>query len=85
MSNNVVEVVTPLPGVFYRRPSPEEPVYVEEGAGVTAGEVIGLVEVMKNFTAVVCEVSGTLERFLVDDEGVVAPGQPLAEVAVQGD
>lgn len=76
-----VPIVTPVPGVFYRRPSPEEPVFVEEGQTVHPDDVIGMIEVMKNFTPVKADVSGKLVRFLVENEGVVAPGQPLAEVS----
>ncbi|MCU0869320.1 MAG: acetyl-CoA carboxylase [Burkholderiales bacterium] len=72
------EVLCPLPGTFYRRPAPDKPVFVEDGATVAAGTVIGLVEVMKQFSEVQVEVGGTLVRFLVDNEAPVEPGQPLA-------
>src|ERR1700716_1338134 len=43
------EVVTPVPGTFYRRPDPEAEPFKIEGDAVEAGETIGLVEIMKNF------------------------------------
>lgn len=82
MSIKVALVVTPVPGVFYRRPAPEQPFFVEEGGSVKAGDTIGLIEVMKTFMPVVSEVAGRLQCFLVEDQGVVAPGQAVAEVAV---
>ena len=40
---------SPIPGIFYRRPSPEEDPFVEVGTNVNPDTVIGLVEVMKSF------------------------------------
>jgi len=46
------DIVSPLPGTFYRRPSPDADYYVSVGATVAAGAVVGLVEVMKQFTEI---------------------------------
>ena len=70
-------VLSPLPGIFYRRPSPEKPPYKEEGDRVAEGEVIGLVEVMKQFTEIHADASGKVVRFLVENEGPVEPEQPV--------
>lgn len=40
-------------GMFYQRPRPDEPPYVEVGQIVETGATLGLVEVMKCFSAVV--------------------------------
>ncbi|WMS41354.1 acetyl-CoA carboxylase [Acuticoccus sp. MNP-M23] len=74
------EIRSPLPGTFYRRPSPDEPVFVEDGAAVEAGAVIGLVEVMKSFHEVTAEESGTNVRFKVENEDPVTAGATLAEM-----
>ena len=71
------EVVSPLPGTFYRKPAPDAPVFVGEGDRVKAGDVIGLVEVMKTFNEVHADADGTIARFLVDNEDAVEAGQPL--------
>jgi acetyl-CoA carboxylase biotin carboxyl carrier protein len=71
------EVLCPLPGTFYRRPAPDKPMFVEEGAAIAAGAVIGLVEVMKQFSEVQADVGGKVVRFLADNESPVEPGQPL--------
>ncbi len=76
----VTQVLAPLPGVFYRRPSPEEPPFVEEGANIAAGDTIGLVEVMKSFFPVEAEAKGTVIRFVVADGDVVDADAPIAEV-----
>lgn len=77
----MAEIQSPLPGVFYRRPSPDKDPYVEEGDRVESGQVIGMVEVMKQFTEVQSDAAGTLERFVVEDAAMVNPGDALAVVA----
>lgn len=74
------EVLTPIPGIFYRRPDPESEPFVSEGDAVQAGATIGLVEIMKNFQAVETEAGGTLVEFLVDNEDAVIAGQAIAVV-----
>ena len=71
------QVLSPLPGLFYRRPSPEAPPFKQEGDAVRIGDVIGLVEVMKQFTEVQADADGKVVRFLVDDEAEIEPEQPI--------
>jgi acetyl-CoA carboxylase biotin carboxyl carrier protein len=72
------EIVTPVPGTFYRRPDPDSDPFKTEGDTVEAGETIGLVEIMKNFQAVEAETGGTLAEFLVENEDSVNAGQAVA-------
>lgn len=74
------QILSPLPGTFYRKPSPDQPAFKEDGAAVSAGDVIGLVEVMKNFQEVTADADGSAITFLVDDEEAIMAGQPLAEL-----
>lgn len=74
------EVQSPLPGTFYRKSAPDAPVYKKEGDTVAVGDVIGLVEVMKQFNEVHADVAGKVVRFLVDNEGPVEPGQGLVVI-----
>ena len=69
-----------IPGTFYRRPDPESDPYVEEGEQVSAGDTVGLIEVMKSFHEVKAEEEGTIARFLVDNEEAVDAGQDLVEM-----
>jgi acetyl-CoA carboxylase biotin carboxyl carrier protein len=69
-----------MPGTFYRRPDPESDFYVEEGDQVSAGDTVGLIEVMKSFHEVKAEEEGTIARFLVENEGAVDAGQDLVEM-----
>ena len=73
-------ILSPLPGTFYRRPSPDKPVFKEVGDVVAVGDVIGLIEVMKSFNEVQADQAGTLTAFFTEDEEPVMAGQPLAEL-----
>ena len=73
-------VPCPLPGTFYRRPSPDQPPFKGEGDAVAVGDTLGLVEVMKSFTPVTAEVAGTIVGFHVEDEDAVMAGQPLVDI-----
>jgi biotin carboxyl carrier protein len=74
MSKQAKTITSPLPGVFYRRPSPDEPPFVEEGQSIQEGDVIGLVEVMKNFYEITAEDSGVVLRFLVENASLIDAG-----------
>jgi biotin carboxyl carrier protein len=71
-------IKSPLPGTFYRRPSPDEDPFVSEGDEVGVGDVVGLVEIMKSFHEVRSEESGVIETFVVENEDVVEAGQDIA-------
>lgn len=74
------EIVTPVPGIFYRRPDPDSEPFKQAGDKVEAGETIGLVEIMKNFQPVEAEAAGTIVEFHVENEVEVEAGQTLAVV-----
>lgn len=69
-----------MPGTFYRRPDPESDFYVQEGDPVSAGDTVGLIEVMKSFHEVKAEEGGTVSKFLVENESAVDAGQDLMEL-----
>lgn len=79
--SNTFEVLSPLPGTFYRSPAPGTPPFKTEGDGVAVGDVLGMVEVMKQFSEVTAEAEGRLVRFAVGNEMPVESGQLLAEIA----
>lgn len=74
------QILSPLPGTFYRKPAPDQPSYKEEGDAVAVGDVIGLVEVMKSFNEVKADTGGKVGKFLVENEDAVMAGQPLVEI-----
>ena len=74
------EIRAMLPGIFYRKPSPNEPPYKNERDMVAKGDVIGLIEVMKSFHEVHSAIDGTIIAFKVDNAEPITPGMVLAEV-----
>ena len=73
-------IQAPIPGIFYRRPAPDQPPFKNEGDAVAVGDTLGLIEVMKTFTPVVAEEAGRLVRFVVENEEPIMAGQALAEI-----
>lgn len=81
MSEKTAKTVkSPMPGTFFRRPEPESAHYVEEGASVSAGDTIGLVEVMKSFHEIKAGEDGVAARFLIGNEEAVSAGQDVLEL-----
>jgi len=74
------KVAAPMLGVFYRRPAPDQPPFVEEGQAVSSGQQIGLIEVMKTYHEIVAPNDGTLTAFLVEDGHFVEFGQTIATI-----
>lgn len=74
---NLVKVVSPLMGVFYRAASPNSPAFVEVGDSVTPGEVLCIVEAMKVMNEIVCENVGVIEKILPKNGDVVEAGATL--------
>ena len=78
MSNH--QVLSPLPGTFYRKPSPDNPPFKNDGDAVSADDTIGLVEVMKNFQEVKAGADGSSIQFVAEDGAAIMPGDVLAEI-----
>jgi acetyl-CoA carboxylase biotin carboxyl carrier protein len=78
------EIVTPIPGILYRRADPDGDPLKLEGDEVREGETVALVEIMKNFQPVESDATGRLVEFLVENEDAVSAGQPIAVVEVPG-
>ena len=74
------QIISPLPGTFYRKPTPDAAPYKAEGDSITAGETVGLVEVMKSFHAIEAQFGGRIVKFLIDNEEPIMAGQPIADV-----
>jgi acetyl-CoA carboxylase biotin carboxyl carrier protein len=63
-----MEVKAPMSGIFYRKPSPEEPPYVEVGMEVKKKQVLGLLETMKVFQKVKSPANGKVVEIVAQDE-----------------
>lgn len=78
---NVKRVLAPLTGVFYRSPSPDADVFVNEGDRIEDGQVICILEAMKLFNEIQSEYSGTLVRVLAENGELVSQGEELFWIA----
>jgi len=72
-----VTIKSPIIGTFYRKPSPDKPVFTEVGSTVSKGDVLCVIEAMKLFNEIESEVSGKIVKILVDDMSPVEFDQPL--------
>ena len=72
-----IEITSPIIGTFYRKPSPDKPMFVEVGDVVSEDTVVCIVEAMKLFNEIESEVSGKIVKILVEDGTPVEFGQPL--------
>jgi len=76
----VAEIRAPMVGTFFRRPSPNEPPFVEEGARIKPGDALGLIEVMKLYTTIEATAAGTVTSILADDGALVEFNQLLLTI-----
>lgn len=70
-------VKSPIIGTFYRKPSPDKPVFVEVGDTIKEGDVLCVIEAMKLFNEIESEISGKIVKVLVEDSSPVEFDQPL--------
>lgn len=72
-----ITIKSPIIGTFYRKPSPDKPLFVEVGQTIAEGDVLCIIEAMKLFNEIESEVSGKVVKILVDDSSPVEFDQPL--------
>ena len=72
-----MEILSPMPGTFYRRPSPDAACYADVGQTVQEGDVLGLIEVMKQYSELRASQSGIIESILIEDGDAVEAGQAI--------
>ena len=76
-NSNYLTITSPIIGTFYRRPSPDKPMFVNVGDEVNEDSIVCIVEAMKLFNEIESEVSGKIVKILVEDSSPVEFGQPL--------
>jgi len=72
-----ITIKSPIIGTFYRKPSPDKPMFVEVGNTIAKGDVLCVIEAMKLFNEIESEISGKIVKILVDDMSPVEFDQPL--------
>ncbi|GHS92335.1 hypothetical protein FACS1894139_06280 [Planctomycetales bacterium] len=70
-------IKSPIVGTFYASPSPESASFVAVGDKVNADTIVCIIEAMKIMNEVKAELSGTVEKMLVENGDPVEYGQPL--------
>ena len=72
-----VEILSPMPGTFYRAPSPDDPPFVKEGDSVKKGDPLCIIEAMKIMNEIEAEDIGVIQKILVESGQAVEFNQPL--------
>ncbi len=80
--DHLFAVVSPLTGVAYFAPAPDQPPYVKVGEMVEAGQTVALVEAMKVFNEIHTERAGRVARLGVTPGQVISTGTPLLFIEV---
>lgn len=75
--SNLHKIVSPMVGTFYRASSPDADPYVKEGDSINSNSVVCIIEAMKLMNELEAEVSGTIEKVLVENGQLVEYGQAL--------
>ena len=76
-NSKYITIKSPIIGTFYRKPSPDKPMFTEVGSTISKGDVLCVIEAMKLFNEIESEVSGKIVKILVDDMSPVEFDQPL--------
>ncbi len=72
-----VEILSPMPGTFYKSPSPDDASFVNEGDSVNKGDTLCIIEATKIMNEIEAEENGIIQKILVEDGHAVEFNQPL--------
>jgi acetyl-CoA carboxylase biotin carboxyl carrier protein len=78
---DVRDIVSPLPGTFYRAPQPGAPPFVDVGGRVEPGTVVAIVETMKLMNPVYARTAGAVCEICLDDGQFAEQGTVLMRVS----
>jgi acetyl-CoA carboxylase biotin carboxyl carrier protein len=81
--SDLLEIRSPLVGIFYLAPRPGEPAFVELGSKLAEETTIGIIEVMKLMNTVRAGVTGEVAEILVKNGAAVEYGEILMLVRPQ--
>ena len=79
--NTMIEIKSPLIGVFYIAPSPEAEPFVRLGDTVKKGDVLCIIEAMKLLNEITAEQDGKIVDICINNGDVVEFGQVLFKMA----
>lgn len=70
-------IPSPMMGIFYGSPTPNDPPFVKEGDVIAPGQVIGLIEAMKVFNEVTAPIGGRVTKVAAKNSQLVQQGETL--------
>lgn len=79
-SENYFQVRAPLVGTFYRTPAPDAEPFVEIGDSVKAGDVLCIIEAMKNMNEIQTDIDGIIREICIENGALVEFGQKLFKI-----
>ncbi|RLL43775.1 hypothetical protein D8M04_12735 [Oceanobacillus piezotolerans] len=80
VKKGVVTIKATTTGLFYSQPEPGAAPYVKVGDRVEEDTTVGLIEIMKVYSAILSGVAGEIVEIHVEDAQLVEYGQPLFSV-----
>ena len=78
--SNLLEIKSETVGTFYTAAKPGEPPFAKKGDRVTPNKVVGLVEVMKTYSEIQANCTGTIVEVLAENGKYVEFGEVLFRV-----
>ena len=75
--NRLIEVKSPLVGVFYSAPSPDSETFVSIGSKVKKGDVLCIIETMKLMNDISAEQDGEIVDICIKSGDIAEYGQVL--------
>ncbi len=80
LPEGITGVTAPLPGTFYRAPSPGAPPFVNLGDSVGPDTVVGIIETMKLMNPVHAGVSGVIAAITTENAAMIEKDAVLMHV-----
>ncbi|MGJ3245794.1 MAG: acetyl-CoA carboxylase biotin carboxyl carrier protein [Elainellaceae cyanobacterium] len=80
IEQQLIDIMSPMVGTFYRSPAPDEPPFVDMGDRIRPGQTVCIIEAMKLMNELEAEVSGEVVEILVQNGDPVEYGQTLMRV-----
>ena len=77
IEEGLVAIKASMTSIFYRKPSPDAPPFVEVGSEVKKDTVVCLLEVMKCFRSINAGVNGRIEKICAETGQLVEEGAVL--------
>ena len=77
VDEGLIAIKSPMVGTYYASASPDADPFIKVGSPIKKGDAVCVIEAMKLFNEIEAEVSGVVERILVENAQGVEYGQEL--------